>query len=733
MALFEALAELVGAAMLSTAPAWDIQVSQDSLRDAKSFPVWLRGNANASTLDSIVDALARDVWVGAETRSLPQQVLEQHATAIAGLLIQVKPQPVQLKQAVDRARIGGGAAVGEPVARRIALDVFSRSRSGGLLGSAGLKDDVALFMIDRVFGHLLDDPSAAANLAANLAEFSRATMVSGGGASPATGLAALGFAPATMAAIERAGGVQWLADLREQFSLSERAANRLVELIERQATPADAIVAKVEQVAQWLGDVKAQLLKPSNEEAEVRRLKVKAATALGDGELETAAEALRQIRREIRDSRRRTEERLSEEVAGLKAQMAEEARATARLAELRLAEHEFAAAAELFSEAAHSLPSTERELAWRFELQRAEALYLKGERAGDIASLTDAVAAYAGCMRSAAENSSQKGLAQASLGLGMALALAGERESGTARLKEAVAPLKKAINMVTREADARLWTSAHLRLGHVLAQIGERDRAPGMLKEAAQAFRDGLRDTDAKARSADFVAAQMGLGNTLLSLEEREGGPQLLEEAATAYSAALDLLQRSDDPVRWSEAQLNLGLAQLGLGEQPGGEKRLADAVGAFRAASEVATRLSAPQKWAVIQLNLGNAHAALGERSGGQSEPFELAIAAYSAALEEFRRDSEPLKWAITQMNLGSALIRLGEIREKRRHWLAAAGALVPALEVFEAQGAQQYADVTRQSLKRFHDSWDSMISPQSGASAQPSEAATPRRTRVG
>ena len=63
----------------------------------------------------------------------------------------------------------------------------------------------------------------------------------------------------------------------------------------------------------------------------------------------------------------------------------------------------------------------------------------------------------------------------------------------------------------------------------------------------------------------------------------------------------------------------------------------------------------------------------------------------------------------------------------------VAAAGALVPALEVFEAQGAQQYADVTRQSLKRFHDSWDSLISPQAGEAAQNAEASAPRRTRVG
>jgi len=718
--------------MLSTASTWSVQIDEDCARKAKEFPAWLRSNGTAGTLDAVVDALARDVWVGAETRSLPQQLLEQHATALAQLILSVRPQPAHLAHAVDRARTGGGVAGGEPASRRIAVDIFSRARAAGHVAAHGLRDDVALFMIDRAYGHLLDEPTVAPALASSVKAFARHCAETT--AAAPVGLAALGFAPATAAALERAGGASWIAGLRERFMLSERAVIRLVQMLERQGCGPDAIAAKVEHTAQWIGDAKGQLLKPSNDDADVRKLKMKAAAALGEAEFEAAAEALRKVRREIREGRRRTEERLSEEVAGLKAQMTEEARATARLAELRFAEHDFAAAAELFSEAALALPSTERELGWQFDLKRAEALHRKGELASDPGAMTEAAAAYALCVKSAIECTNETGLARASLGLGTALAHIGERETGTARLKEAVAPLKKAIAILSRDADMQAWASAQLRLGQVLALIGERDRSSAALRDAAQAFREGLKETDAKTQASAFVAAQMGLGSVLLALEEREGGVLLLEEAVDAYSAALGQIQRSDDPIRWGEAQMNLGLALLGLGEQPGGEQRLEDAVGALRKAGEISTRVAAPQKWAVIQLNLGNALAALGERSGGRIEHLEESVKAYSLALEELRRETEPLKWAITQMNLGSALIRLGERRDKRRNWLAAAGALVPALEVFETQGATQYAEVARQSLRRFHESWDSLISPAGPApAAGAAEGSVMRRTRTG
>ena len=716
MALFEALGQLAGAALITSAPACDIIVDPETAKDQSAFPLWLKGRGEASALDAIVDALAREIWVGAETRGLSQQALEHHSRGIATLLIAYPPQSAQLAQAVERARANAGLApAGEPFARRIAVDIFARARSAGAIAAASLKDDVALFMIDRVYAHLLDEPKALFRLAPVLKEFiaqKSARSTEGAGASPASGLAGFGLPEALTHHLAAAGGTGLLADLRERYGLSEKAIAAVLTLLDRQAVKPGDFVSRLEELTAWLGDVRAQLLKPSNEDADVRRLKSKAAAALADGDFDAAAEVLKQVRREVREARRRIEERMSEEVAALKSQMNEEARATARLAEWALVAQDYAAAAELFGEAALSLPTIDRDGAWRFNLQRADALVRFGESRENQAALSEAIAAYGQLMRGVADGPNQKGLAPVSLGLAHALALSDQRESGSARLKDAVAAYRKAISLLNRESDLKNWVLAHLRLGRVLALMGERDQAPAVLREAAQAFRDALLDIKPD-RAADLAMAYMGLGNVLLTLEEKEPGTPLLVEASDAYAAAVAVLSRTADATLWAEAQMNLGVARLGLGEQQGGIERLEGAVEAFRSALEVSTREAVPEKWALLQLNLGNALAALGDRNQSSTDQLDDAIRAYNAALEVFQRDTEPMKWAIAQMNLGTALIRIGDHRDKRRNWLAAAGSLVPALEVFEAQGATTYADVTRRNLQRFQESWGNLATP--------------------
>lgn len=735
MALFEALGKLVGAALLSSAPACGIHVLPEKSGDLAAFPHWLKGRGETSILEAVVDSLAREIWVGAETRGLTQQELEHHADATAKLLIAFPPQASHVAPAIERAG-SNGAAKGEPLARRIAVDIFARARSTGAIAAAGLKDDVTLFMIDRTFVHLLDDSKALMRLAPVLGEYisPKASAVgdTNGSAGVSAGLAGFGLSPALAHHLASAGGSALLADLRERYGLTEKAIGAVLTLLETQAVKPADLVARLEALAAWLGDVKAQLLKPTNEDADVRRLKSKAAAALADGDFDAASDLLKQVRREVREGRRRIEERLSDEVAALKSQMNEEARATARLAELAIAALDYAVAAELFGEAALALPTGDRDGAWKFNLHRADALVLHGERSGSSAAVGEAIAAYGHLLRGAADGTNQKGLGQASLGLAQALALAGQQEQGTTRLKDSIAAYRKALNVLTRETEPKIWALAQMRLGRVLATTGERDQAPNTLREAAQAFRDALKEIKPD-RAADFAAVHMGLGNVLLTLEEKEPAAPLLVEAADAYSAALGVLSRTADSTIWAEAQMNLGVARLGLGEQQGAIDRLEGAVEAFRSALEVSTRETVPEKWALIQLNLGNALAALGDRDRGALQHLDDAVRAYNAALEIFQRETQPMKWAIAQMNLGTAFIRIGDHRDKRRNWLSAAGALVPALEVFEVQGATTYADVTRRNLKRFHESWDNLMSPPATSGAKTVELQKPRLSKAG
>jgi tetratricopeptide (TPR) repeat protein len=652
-----------------------------------------------------------------------------------------------MAQAIERARSGaaGGAAAGEPIARRMAIDIFTRASAAGAVEAADLKGDATIFLIERAFVHLLGDPRTMLAFGPALAEYigahdkkPAATPVPAAEQKPAAEaapqiapvLAGLGLSPAMAQRLAAAGGTSLLADLRERFGLGERAMRRILTHIDQQQLARDRIIPALEELAAWIGDVRAQLTKPANVDADVRRLKAKAAAALADGDFEAAVEALKHVRRELREGRRRIEERLQDEVVALRQQMTEEARATARLAELALARGQNGEAADLFSEAALAMPSNDREGIWRLQLKRAEALYRAGETGREPRALTEALSAYNHAIRLAADGSIPGGLGVATLGLANTLFLVGEQEAGVGRLLDAAAAYRKAIGTIDRGESQLAWSKAHLQLGRTLALVGERQQAPAILRESADAFREGLSVLTAERNPGDFAAGQMGLGSVLLSLEEREGGQPLLAEAAAAFTDALAALDGAVDPDASAECQLNLGLAQLGIGEQQRSIEPLEAAAAAFRAAIAGYARDKAPRKWALAQMNLGNALAALGDRQGADgTSRLEESIAAYNAAAEEFPREVEPLKWAITQMNLGTALIRLGERRDKRKHWLAAAGALVPALEVFEGQGADAYADVTRRNLRRFHESWEQLISAPAGTSEVPPG----RMTRAG
>lgn len=746
MSLFGALSELVAGTALASAPACDLALPEACVEDRAGFAHWIANRDEMREIRAIIEAIGREVWVGAETRGLAQRDLDQHIRAAAAIVTRFRPAAALIAEVVAAARAPKPTQThhGEPISRRIASEIIGRARtagafSGGLsviTADIPLREDVVLFLIERVFAHLLDEERRLLRLGPPLAEFGAEASPADGkaGGRKANGLATLGISRAFAAQLEMAGGPAFLADIAERFGLSERSVRRLVALVDGQAMDEAGRVARLEALAQWLADVRAQLMRPANDDADIRRLKTAAAAQLAEGDFEAAMEALRTIRRELREARRRTEERLQDEALALRNHMIEEARSTARLAELCAARGEQAQAAELFAEAATALPRADRDAAWQYNLQRAEALLQHARERGDASVLAEALSAYGGLVRQAAESTNTQALAAACLGHGDALLIAGERDPGSHRLKDAISIYQKAIQLLERQRDQTSLRKARLSLAKAMARQGERDGSVETLKLAAQAFREAVAAFSVEKMPSDHANVQLSLGGVLLALEERGGGTALLTEAAEAYRTAIGLMDSESDGERWGEAQMNLGLALLGLGEQAGTVAQLEEAVGAFRAALEATPRVKAPRRWALTQMNLGNALAALGDRQEQGIALLEEAIAAYNQALEELLREAEPLKWAITQMNLGTALIRLGERQDRRRHWLAAAAALVPALEVFEEQGADGLADMTRRNLKRFQESWDSFLAPPSAAGAGSAEAAkaSPERPRL-
>jgi tetratricopeptide (TPR) repeat protein len=727
MSIFEAMERLAGAALLALAPAAGVTVPADHRSRGPGVVALLRGRGAGDLVDGYVGELTREIWVGAETRSLPQEALERHFADLAEIIAGYD---------IDEACLDGAlsASAGGDRGRRIAVDLFLKARTDGALETRKLSDDVAMFVLERSFARLVRERQRIMSLAPMLNEFVGARTASAPQPQPepprtfveaplqATAAAPQPVAPPQAAPVFRPAApmpteLEERARIRAQYDVSEAAEARLMTLIEGQGASGASRIARLESIARWLQEARAQLMRPTNDDGDLRKLKMRAADALAAGDLGLAMETLKQIRRALRDGRRRIEARLEDEVAALKAQMTEEARAAARLAELAFARRDYLAAADLFIEAADCLPKSAREEAWRYHLARADALLRKGEEENDDDALGEALAGYGGVLKLLADGSNAHGAARANIGLGRALHRQAEAAAGIGRLADAIAAFRKALTLVSAD-DAVLWCEAQGALARSLMLSGQRARQMPPIREAVEAYRTALSTATDEVAMQSRLEFNLGLGSALLELAEFDKSPEVVEGAAAAYKDALASLSRDEAPAAWAEASFNLGSALLARAEMRGeagpDAERLVAAVAALSGAADAMSPERDGEIWVNASLTLADALAALAETERPPLGRLRQAIAAYRRVLEVVNRAATPITWATASMNLGSALIRLGEQEDKRNNWLAAAGAMVPALEIFEAEGATAHADLARRTLKRFHEEWVGLLAPQ-------------------
>src|SRR5690606_17048322 len=139
---------------------------------------------------------------------------------------------------------------------------------------------------------------------------------------------------------------------------------------------------------------------------------------------------------------------LEEELEQLRAELHQEAMATADLAELAMARMDFQSAADLFDEAAETMGRSDPAARLHFMLRRADALYYAGEETSSVPLLRQAVNSYAAAAELAGSNSDAKGLATASQGLGNVLLAIAEHEPSKALFEQASIAFKTALEVL---------------------------------------------------------------------------------------------------------------------------------------------------------------------------------------------------------------------------------------------------------------------------------------------
>ncbi|MFM1815438.1 MAG: hypothetical protein RLZ98_2133 [Pseudomonadota bacterium] len=549
MSFYESLDVFVGAGLMAAAPAVGCNVPPGAVAAGTGLSRFLRERGDGGRFGDILDRLAQEVWLSRDTHGIPVELAEKHAIALVDILEQCRPKPDDIS-----AAIAAPTEAKASVAARIAVDVVSRAQNENLVAPAGILDHVAFFMLERLFLQLTVDPNLLPALEPVIAAYaagssaSRLPAPSAEPASPAPAVAPQAAATAPSANLPAhapdGGAMQATIEaVRSRYGISEAAMRRFIAILDVQQLKPEARASRLEELAIWLQVTTAQLSKQSNEDPAVRRLKLEAAEALSAGDFERAMERLKEIRSAVRGQRRRTQERLEDEIHQLKLQQIEEAAACARLAEFAFARGEYDSASELFAEAADSVPTTEPLLRLNYALRQADTLFRKGDSADDEIALSAAAEHYRRALASA-ENHRNKELAVAArCALGETLARTSRSATGTGQLREAVNAWRDALTAMDPAREPRRVANVYAALGDALYRIAERDGEETRVDQAADAYGEAVNLLDQKMAPLDWALAQLGRGTCLLRIAEREGKDRLWLDAASALVPALEVLE----------------------------------------------------------------------------------------------------------------------------------------------------------------------------------------------
>jgi tetratricopeptide (TPR) repeat protein len=452
----------------------------------------------------------------------------------------------------------------------------------------------------------------------------------------------------------RAGDKKQIEELSGRLNVSEGAILRFLHSIDEANVPREQWPEKLSEVAEQFHKLQQQVAKFDPQNPAVQGLVKEAQNEIIAGNFSKAYDLLRRARQTQLDSAKATQALANQ-------RFLQAAESSAIAGGLALTELHYRHAAELFKEAADTVPPGIEYNPKRNGYLGAEgyALYRQGSEFGDKDALIEAIEKRKQLIElTPRERALDWGQQQANLG--NALSVLGERESGTARLEEALSVYREALKELTRERASLDWAQAQNNVGVILLSLGERESSVAKLEESVVAFRAALEERTRERVSLDWAQTKNNLGNALQRLGARTGDIDKLEQAAETYREALTVLTRENIPTQWAMTLNNLGNVLEALGGRERGIAKLEQAEAAYQEAMTVFTRERFPLLWAHAQNNLGVALKLIGQRVEGTND-LEASVVAFHEALKELTRERVPFEWATTQTGLGQTLMTLG------------------------------------------------------------------------
>ena len=148
--------------------------------EGEGFSRFLRGRAEGEDFGKVLDALAQEIWLARDRRGFPQDVCENHALVLAGVLNLVRPSTERIERAIQQTITANGHGPSHPGHQEVAADVLARARAEQMLEPSQLVDDVALFLLEQLFFYLLAGPRLLIAVRPALIGYAAGLMTAGG-------------------------------------------------------------------------------------------------------------------------------------------------------------------------------------------------------------------------------------------------------------------------------------------------------------------------------------------------------------------------------------------------------------------------------------------------------------------------------------------------------------------------------------------------------------------------
>lgn len=403
----------------------------------------------------------------------------------------------------------------------------------------------------------------------------------------------IGMTPEQLRELTKAVGVgpvgslaDKIDDLSDRLHVTRGAALAMLRILDRRDVPLENLPRELVEVAIRFQRLQMQLAarKPQNPFA--GSLIEQALAAITAGDFAKAHQLFAQAKQAQIAAAKQARD-LAQGALEAEVQQLDAAASSAAEGDLSMIELHYRQAADLFQEAAATVPATYARNQRNFIRKLANTLDCQGDEFGDNSAFAQAIDVYRILLMRMPRSTEPLDWAETELNLGTALWRFGDRESGTDRLEEAVSAYREALEEYTREHAPHDWATIQNHLGDALEELGTRGGEMDRLEEAVSAYRDALKELTRERVPSGWAATQLGLANALEELGERESGTAKLEEAVSAYSEALKENVRERVPLDWATTIGNQGVALMLIAE------RRNDAVMAKVAADQIEAALA--------------------------------------------------------------------------------------------------------------------------------------------